>query len=751
MRINKRLQINVAVSVLTAVVICLVLFLSLYRLNKANYSGKIAGDIIAGTLERVTLGNDYMRNNSARAKIQWFARQEQISGLLKKGLENFQDAEDRKNIAGLIEDHEASGRIFAAIVANREKSGLNPGSAVLSREVEDRLISQLNMRVYEETMHSRKMLESARKARNSALRLVATGVVSALVILIAVAMINAWTMGRAITARAARLREGAAVIGNGDLEHRIDVKGDDEFTEIAEAFNAMTAKLRCTYRDLENEVDERKQAEAALRESEERHQLATVVAKEAIWDLNISTGLVQWNRAYTEMLGRPEEAIHHNQWWLEKIHPEDRELVTSSFARALTEGKDSWVCEYRMRVPDGSYAYLADRAIIVRNKEGVPLRTVGAKLNVTEQRLAEEALRESEERLQLFIEHAPAALAMFDNEMRYLSVSRRWLSDYTLGDRDLRGLSHYAVFPEVPEHWKEIHRRALAGEIVRENNDRFDRADGSVQWLRWEVRPWYNAAGDVAGIVVFSENVTEQRRAEEALTKRTADLEAANRELEAFAYSVSHDLRAPLRSINGFSQTLQEDYSDKLDAEGKDSLERIVAATWRMGQLIDDLLNLSRMTRIEMTYGKVNLSENARKIAGKLKDAEPQRLVEFTIAEDLVAYGDERLLRVALENLLGNAWKFTGKLPRTEIEFGASMLDGRAAYFVRDNGAGFDMAYADKLFNPFQRLHSVSQFPGTGIGLATVKRIVNRHGGQVRAEGESGKGATIYFTLEAGC
>jgi signal transduction histidine kinase/methyl-accepting chemotaxis protein/ActR/RegA family two-component response regulator len=271
---------------MTAFVICLVLILSLYRLNKANNLGTIAGDIIAGTLERVSISNDYMRNNGVRAKEQWFARHEQISGLLRSALENFRDSEDRKNITGLIEDHEASGKIFSAIVANREKSGLNSGSDVLSREVEDRLLSQLNMRVYEETIHSRKMLESARKARNFAIKAAGWGVISALIILIATALINLWSMGRAITARVARLREGAAVIGGGDLEHRIDVRGDDEFAEIGEAFNAMTATLRGSYRDLENEVVERKRAEESLRYAKDELEMRVQERTHELRELN---------------------------------------------------------------------------------------------------------------------------------------------------------------------------------------------------------------------------------------------------------------------------------------------------------------------------------------------------------------------------------------------------------------------------------------------------------------------------------
>jgi light-regulated signal transduction histidine kinase (bacteriophytochrome) len=233
----------------------------------------------------------------------------------------------------------------------------------------------------------------------------------------------------------------------------------------------------------------------------------------------------------------------------------------------------------------------------------------------------------------------------------------------------------------------------------------------------------------------------------EELKHHVLQLEAANRELEAFSYSVSHDLRAPLRSVAGFSQALSEDYADKLDAEGRDSLERILAGTHRMGRLIDDLLNLSRVSRAEMKREKVSLSEIGGKIADMLRKTQPERQAEFIIAEGLVAHGDEHLLTVMLENLLGNAWKFTGKNPHAVIEFGIAQHEGKQAYFVKDNGAGFDMSYAGKVFSPFQRLHSMNEFPGTGIGLATVKRIIARHGGDVWIEGEVEKGATVYFTL----
>lgn len=248
---------------------------------------------------------------------------------------------------------------------------------------------------------------------------------------------------------------------------------------------------------------------------------------------------------------------------------------------------------------------------------------------------------------------------------------------------------------------------------------------------------------------IQSERELNRHRAnlEGMVKERTAELEAANKELEAFSYSVSHDLRSPLRSIDGFSQILLEDYDGKLDAGVVDSLRRIREASRRMGLLIDGLLSLSRISRAALKRERVSLSDLVRDLARVLEETERNREVEFVIEEELVAEGDERLLYAALQNLIGNAWKFTQRKLNPRIEFGALEKDGEFAYFVRDNGAGFDMAYSNKLFSLFQRLHDPAEFSGTGIGLATVQRIIHRHGGRLWGEGEVGKGATFYFTL----
>lgn len=264
---------------------------------------------------------------------------------------------------------------------------------------------------------------------------------------------------------------------------------------------------------------------------------------------------------------------------------------------------------------------------------------------------------------------------------------------------------------------------------------------------------------DNAGNTYFDgiiEDISERKETERrirklntALRDRATVLESVNHELEAFSYSVSHDLRAPLRAVDGFSRILLDEYADRLDDTGRDRLQRVRAAAQRMATLIDDMLKLSRITRSELKREDIDLSALAGEVIDELRKQEPSRTVRCTIQSGVTAWGDARLLRIVLDNLLGNAWKFTGKRSDAQIEFGMKRQDDDTVYFVRDNGAGFDMAYAEKLFGAFQRLHDASEFPGTGIGLATAQRIIHKHGGHISAEGEVEKGATFYFTLEA--
>jgi len=282
--------------------------------------------------------------------------------------------------------------------------------------------------------------------------------------------------------------------------------------------------------------------------------------------------------------------------------------------------------------------------------------------------------------------------------------------------------------------------------------------NGSIRYLKAYGKVVRDAGNRPLRMTGINFDITEQKQAEQEIRKlnqeleqrvveRTAQLEVANKELESFSYSVSHDLRTPLRGIDGFSQILLDEYKDKIDEQGVYYLQRVRSAAQRMAQLIDEMLNLSRVSRSEINYQQVNLSQVFREIADDIRGTQPERKVEFIIQEGIKVLGDGQLIRIVLENLIGNAWKFTSKHLSARIEFGMQHKKELAVYFVRDDGAGFDMNYTSKLFGAFQRLHAVTEFPGTGVGLATVQRIIHRHGGKIWAEGETEKGATFYFTI----
>jgi PAS domain S-box-containing protein len=376
--------------------------------------------------------------------------------------------------------------------------------------------------------------------------------------------------------------------------------------------------------------------------------------------------------------------------------------------------------------------------------------------NALQHKRTEDALRETRDYLDNLLDHANAPIIVWDFNLRITRFNRAFQRLTGLREDEVMGIQLALLFPEKTreESLTQI-RRTLAGVRWEAAEIPIVRVDGMVRTVLWNSATIYASDGKRAiATIAQGQDITERKLAEgenrnlnNDLKARAEALEMANSELQSFSYSVSHDLRAPLRSIDGFSLALLEDYADKLDDTGKDYLHRVRSASQLMGRLIDDLLELSRVGRANMHWKKVDLSELAREITGGLQTAEPGRHGEFIIAPDISGYGDAPLLRATLANLLGNAWKFTGKRDRPKIEFGARNEAGQQVYFVRDNGVGFDMTYADKLFVPFQRLHSIGEFPGTGIGLATVKRIITRHRGRVWAEGEVGHGATFYFTL----
>jgi PAS domain S-box-containing protein len=372
-----------------------------------------------------------------------------------------------------------------------------------------------------------------------------------------------------------------------------------------------------------------------------------------------------------------------------------------------------------------------------------------------EQRVRERtaALAESNALMQMLMEYSPDHIFFKDTHSRFIRASASQARALGLSEpAQLVGKSDFDFFSHAQRAF-DIERQVMrTGETLSDVEEHVVWPDGHESWGLTTKVPLRDAAGQIVGTFGIFKDITLRKQAEDALKRATRELETSNKELESFSYSVSHDLRAPLRSIDGFSAAFLEDYGANLPPEGRDYLARVRAAAQRMAELIDDLLNLSRVTRAAVEPQPVDLSAIARQIGDELHNREPERRVEFIVEPDLSANCDPKLLRIALENLLGNAWKFTSRKAEARIEFGAvgadgSQGNGTRTFFVRDNGAGFDMAYADKLFGAFQRLHGAGEFPGTGIGLATVQRVIRKHGGHVHAEGQIDQGASFYFTL----
>jgi PAS domain S-box-containing protein len=367
------------------------------------------------------------------------------------------------------------------------------------------------------------------------------------------------------------------------------------------------------------------------------------------------------------------------------------------------------------------------------------------------------ALDASAATLRGLLESAPDGIIIADASGTIALVNAQAQAMFGYGEAELIGRPLEDLLPdELRDRHREHRHRYMANPTTRPMGIGLRlsgrRRDGTAFPVEISLSPLKTPEGVLVTSVI--RDVTQRRRIEEQvrtlnddLARRVAELAAVNHELEAFSYSVSHDLRAPLRGIDGFSQALIEEHAGQLDATALDYLRRIRAATRRMGELIDDLLALARVTRREMRHDEVDLSALAGSVMAELTRAQPERSVEVRIEPGLCARGDPALLRLALENLLGNAWKFTARAAAPRIEVGAEGDGEGRAYYVRDNGVGFDMAYAAKLFGAFQRLHGPTEFPGTGVGLATVQRIVHRHGGRLWARGEVGRGATFFFTL----
>jgi PAS domain S-box-containing protein len=456
------------------------------------------------------------------------------------------------------------------------------------------------------------------------------------------------------------------------------------------------------------------------------------------------------NPRWCELTGlAPEAAL--GRGWMDALHRDDRErVVTAWFADPAGRVVESHV---RVQRPDESVRWVQCFPVPIYAPGRVQVGQVGLLIDVTERREAEMAYRTLlqgslqgtvvfQDYRPVFVNRAMAEILGRSRKAMLASTSQEMMTIVHADDRE-RLRQTVMAFMAGPTSAARFEARIV-------------RLDGAVRFLEAMIsRIEYRGrpALQVASLDVTERRVIEERLQslnsdlERRVSERTTQLEVTVRELESFSYSVSHDLRAPLRAIDGFCQALGEDYGDRLDARGLDYLARVRHAAHRMGDLIDDLLTLSRVMRSGFDRAPVDLSALVAEIADDLRRAHPRRAVQLQVAADLQATGDRALLRTALDNLLANAWKFTGERAEARVEVGALTGAAPPTFFVRDNGAGFDMAYGERLFQPFQRLHAPDAFEGSGIGLATVQRIISRHGGRIWAESRPDEGATFYFTL----
>lgn len=527
----------------------------------------------------------------------------------------------------------------------------------------------------------------------------------------------------------------------------------------------LEAQLLQVNAELEQRVHERTQALQAanqlLQKNQEQLELSLEASGDGWWHWQVQTDDVFWSPQFYRMLGyEAGEVPASYETWEQLAHPDDLHRAKAILQAHLQDGSVPYAYDYRVRTKSGDWKWIANFGRVVeRDTQGHPIRMAGMHHDISDRKQAEAARLEAEKArfelnlLENLLEEALAGYWDWDilNCQQYLSPTFKGTFGYE--EHELHN---------TPDRWQSLicpedlpnvldcleQHFQSRGKIPFFNEVRCLHKDGSTVWVihSGQVIQW-DKTGRPMRMIGCQVDLSIQKQAEAQVRRYAAQLEASNRELEAFAYSVSHDLRAPLRAIDGFSRALLEDYEDLFDAEAQDYFGRIRKNVAQMSQLIDDLLSLSRVSRSKIRYTDINLSDLAHEVLEELHLAEPNRQVESQITPEMRVHADATLIRVVLTNLLQNAWKFTSHNTTAHIEFGVRDTDGQQTYFIRDDGAGFDMAYAQKLFGVFQRLHSVQDFPGTGIGLASVQRAIHRHGGTVWAEAAIEQGATFYFTL----
>ena len=605
-----------------------------------------------------------------------------------------------------------------------------------------------------------KEIAFAEATRDMRRNLIWLGIVGAL------AIIAAWFGSSLFIMRPVdRLLEATKRLGEGDLMSRAGPRYDrGEIGQLAFAFDQMAnalaekeAQIREYTGELERKVQERTKA---LQESEERFRIAAQSASDLIWDWDILSGRVEWFGRIDEILGYEQGEFPRTlEAWEKIIHPEDHDRVMNTLDRHL-KTQSPYDGEYRVKRKDGTFCHWTDRGIALWDVKGNPYKMIGVCTDITERKRAEEALRESEERYRKLFENAIDGIALADAKTGILIDCNEAIERLVGREKkELIGHSQKILHPpeesivEVSQtftqHRSDKEGHLLETEVMTKKGER----------KQVEIKANILELKGVKVLQGFFRDITERKQVEEEIRRlnesleqrvqeRTAQLEAANKEMEAFTYSVSHDLRAPLRAVDGYTKILLEEHAVHLNEDAQRICGNIREGAQRMGRLIDDLLAFSRLGRAEMQASTIDMHTLANSIFFVLTTPESRESIDFRLQPLPFAEGDPTMVRQVWMNLISNALKFSSKRERPFIEVGWKEGTQETIYFIRDNGAGFDKQYIHRLFGIFQRLHSTREFEGIGVGLAIVQRIVHRHGGRTWAEGRKTRVRRFIFRFQ---
>jgi PAS domain S-box-containing protein len=737
MKIKERLKLNTWISLGAIVLMMVTLGWSFREVYRADRNVHLIDEMRKAAYERTFLRNDYLLNRSEPAKIQWHAQSETLRALLESASEMFTGTEDRALLQKARKNFDATFSSFSAILEKEKQKEPDDRKKLAFSEAESTLISQVFLNAYALNDSIVRLYESSRgasiTARDRGIIFIIVFVMGGIIAIV----INSIFISGIVAKRVTALHDGVEIIGGGNLEHRIDDVGDDELSDLARASNQMVAKQKA---------------------SQEYSESIINTVREPLIALDQDLRVVTASRSFYEFFKvKPEDTVGqliydlgNRQWDIPKL----RELLEDILPKKVAF--DNYEVEHNftgvgkrimlLNARQIQRALGKEKIILLAIEDITERKEIEAGLEKTRKELA--VIKKTADEVSEFAENVintvREPLIALDQDLRVVKVSSSFYEFFKVEPEETMGQLIYDLGNkqwDIPK-LRELLENILPRKATLENYEvehEFSAIGRRVMLLnaRQIQRVW----GKERIILLAIEDITERKEIEAGLKK-------AHEELESFSYSVSHDLRAPLRGIDGWSLALLEDYKDKLDEQGREYIDLVRSETQIMGRLIDDLLMFSRQNRADMNQQPLDMTAMAQAIISRLQQQNPTLQADFIVQPGLKALGDNNLIEIALKNLLDNAAKFSSKTSRAVIEFGQVEKEGRKAFFVRDNGVGFDMAYSNKLFGVFRRLHKASEFPGTGIGLASVQRIINRHGGRIWAEAVVNEGATFYFTLK---